>query len=151
MNSDVMRRATSATLLRPAIQSQCTRRRTSYWHLAKTLKNTWIPALQIAVAVVSAAIWQGIEAQQPDSLYRKRPFPERNLLPRSQHGVSDQAGLPRHAFLGDTDSMWVTCLTGLCHHLGCHPSFCPSPGSPRTASTECTGGTCRVLKQNNLL
>jgi len=84
--------------------------------------------------------------QHPDSPVLKKPFPERNLLARSglsRCGVGDQAVLPRHASLGDTDSMRITCPAGSCLRPGCCPSFCPSLGSPGAASTECTGETCR--------
>lgn len=113
------------------------------------MKSTRIPALRLALAVVTAAIWQGIKVQHPDSLALKKPFPERNLLPSvlSRCGVGDQKGWPRHASLGDTDSMRVTCAAGSCRCPGHRPSFCLSLDSPCAASTGCTGGTRRGFKK----
>lgn len=48
----------------------------------KTLKITGISALQIALPIVTAAIWQGMKVQHPDSLEIKKLFQERHHLPR---------------------------------------------------------------------
>lgn len=127
----------------------CTEENT-HLHLSKTLKSTWISALQIALPVVTAAIWQGMKAQHPDSRELKKPFPERNLLPRSglnRCQVSDQPGLPRRALLGDTGSMWVTRHAGSHRRSGLGPSVCQSLDSSWTASTECTEGTHTGFKK----
>lgn len=91
-----------------------------------------------------------IKVQRPHSLDLKKPFPERKLLPRrglTWYGVGDQASLPRHALLGDTDSMWVTCLAGSRHRPGRCPSFCPSLDSPWEPAQSVQEGHAEVLKK----
>lgn len=54
--------------------------RTIYHHLTTTFKSTWTPALQIALAVMAAEIWQGIKVQHSDSLDLKKHLSQKGTF-----------------------------------------------------------------------